>query len=110
MNKQHEYINVWYDESEVNGPQPRERYDSSIDEREHSVDEWKDLIYKEVREYESTHLWPSSSSANATASVSSSNATSVTNNANSSPVTTSTTTNNSNQPQVSIASTPQASE
>lgn len=53
---QHPYIAVWYDESEVNGPQPRERYDSSIDERDHTVDQWKDLIYREVCEYESTHL------------------------------------------------------
>lgn len=53
---QHPYIAVWYDESEVNGPQPRERYDSSIDERDHTVEQWKELIYREVCEYEATHL------------------------------------------------------
>jgi len=58
----HPYINVWYDESEVNGPRPRERYDSSIDEREHSVEEWKQLIYEEVCQYEETHLWPNNHS------------------------------------------------
>lgn len=58
----HPYINVWYDESEVNGPRPRERYDSSIDEREHSVEEWKQLIYEEVCQYEEIHLWPNNHS------------------------------------------------
>lgn len=73
----------------MNGPALRERYDASIDEREHSVDEWKQLIYKEVREYESTHLWTAtSSSTNASASLSPSRSTTVTNNAKSSPVTT----------------------
>lgn len=27
-------------------------YDHSVDEREHTVDQWKDLIYQEVMEYE----------------------------------------------------------
>nr|KAG5704155.1 hypothetical protein BaRGS_009685 [Batillaria attramentaria] len=36
----HPYINVWYDESEVNGPAPGP-YDHAVDEREHSVEEWK---------------------------------------------------------------------
>lgn len=27
-------------------------YDHSVDEREHTVDQWKDLIYQEVIEYE----------------------------------------------------------
>lgn len=57
---QHPYINVWYDETEVNGPRPRERYDSTIDEKEHTVDQWKDLIYREVAEYEATHMYPPS--------------------------------------------------
>lgn len=30
-------------------------YDHSVDEREHTVDQWKDLIYQEVMEYEMTH-------------------------------------------------------
>jgi len=60
VNLQHPYIFVWYDESEVNGPRPRDQYDSNIDEREHTVDQWKDLIYREVTEYEATHLYPSS--------------------------------------------------
>ena len=36
----HPYINVWYDEREVNGPVPGP-YDHAVDEREHSVMEWK---------------------------------------------------------------------
>lgn len=50
----HPYINVWYDESEVNTPAPA-HYDHSVDEREHTVEQWKELIYKEVLEYEQTH-------------------------------------------------------
>lgn len=42
----HPYINVWYDESEVNAPAPGV-YDHSVDEREHSIDEWKKLIFDE---------------------------------------------------------------
>ena len=55
---QHPYINVWFDEAEVNGPAPHEKYDHSVDEREHTVEQWKELIYREVSEYELTHLWP----------------------------------------------------
>ncbi|XP_075734402.1 mitogen-activated protein kinase dJNK isoform X3 [Rhipicephalus microplus] len=50
----HPYINVWYDEAEVNAPAPAS-YDHSVDEREHTVEQWKELIYKEVLEYEQTH-------------------------------------------------------
>ncbi|KAL5017947.1 hypothetical protein ScPMuIL_003669 [Solemya velum] len=47
----HAYINVWYDETEVHAPAPA-AYDLTVDEKEHSVDEWKELIYNEVMEYE----------------------------------------------------------
>lgn len=30
-------------------------YDHTIDEREHTVDNWKELIYSEVIEYELSH-------------------------------------------------------
>lgn len=30
-------------------------YDHSVDEREHTVDQWKELIYQEVMEYETSH-------------------------------------------------------
>lgn len=42
-----------YDEGEVNAPAPGP-YDHSVDEREHTVDQWKELIYQEVMEYESS--------------------------------------------------------
>ncbi|XP_077298255.1 mitogen-activated protein kinase dJNK isoform X6 [Arctopsyche grandis] len=42
----HPYINVWYDEGEVNAPAPGP-YDHSVDEREHTVEQWKQLIYQE---------------------------------------------------------------
>uniref|UniRef100_A0A4W3HEB5 Stress-activated protein kinase JNK n=1 Tax=Callorhinchus milii TaxID=7868 RepID=A0A4W3HEB5_CALMI len=48
---QHPYINVWYDPAEVEAPPPQ-IYDKQLDEREHSIDEWKELIYKEVMDFE----------------------------------------------------------
>uniref|UniRef100_A0A667YNK8 Stress-activated protein kinase JNK n=1 Tax=Myripristis murdjan TaxID=586833 RepID=A0A667YNK8_9TELE len=48
---QHPYINVWYDPAEVEAPPPKIT-DKQLDEREHTVEEWKDLIYKEVCEWE----------------------------------------------------------
>uniref|UniRef100_A0A8C8IHG9 Stress-activated protein kinase JNK n=1 Tax=Oncorhynchus tshawytscha TaxID=74940 RepID=A0A8C8IHG9_ONCTS len=48
---QHPYINVWYDPAEVEAPPPA-IYDKQLDEREHSIDEWKELIYKEVMNFE----------------------------------------------------------
>ncbi|KAL1397287.1 hypothetical protein pipiens_020150, partial [Culex pipiens pipiens] len=48
---QHSYINVWYDDREVNAPAPGP-YDHSVDERELSVEQWRQLIYEEVREFE----------------------------------------------------------
>ena len=34
------------------------QYDHSVDDREHTVDQWKDLIYKEVMEYEAANASP----------------------------------------------------
>uniref|UniRef100_A0A3B3B7K2 Stress-activated protein kinase JNK n=1 Tax=Oryzias melastigma TaxID=30732 RepID=A0A3B3B7K2_ORYME len=48
---QHPYINVWYDPAEVEAPPPKIP-DKHLDEREHTVEEWKELIYKEVTEWE----------------------------------------------------------
>ncbi|XP_061600529.1 mitogen-activated protein kinase 8 isoform X3 [Cololabis saira] len=48
---QHPYINVWYDPAEVEAPPPKIP-DKQLDERDHTVEEWKDLIYKEVTEWE----------------------------------------------------------
>uniref|UniRef100_A0A7N6A734 Stress-activated protein kinase JNK n=1 Tax=Anabas testudineus TaxID=64144 RepID=A0A7N6A734_ANATE len=48
---QHPYINVWYDPAEVEAPPPKIP-DKQLDEREHTVEEWKELIYKEVTDWE----------------------------------------------------------
>jgi len=50
----HPYINVWYDESEVNAPPPG-AWDHCVDERDLTVEQWKELIYKEVVDYELTN-------------------------------------------------------
>nr|CAD7575883.1 unnamed protein product [Timema californicum] len=42
-------------------------YDHSVDEREHTVDQWKELIYQEVMEYEITHGHNALSTAHCTA-------------------------------------------
>ncbi|CAH1795632.1 unnamed protein product [Owenia fusiformis] len=47
----HPYINVWYDEAEVNGPSPS-AYNHAVDDKDHTVEQWKELIYKEVMDYE----------------------------------------------------------
>uniref|UniRef100_A0A4W4E3Z2 Stress-activated protein kinase JNK n=1 Tax=Electrophorus electricus TaxID=8005 RepID=A0A4W4E3Z2_ELEEL len=54
---QHPYINVWYDPSEVEAVSiylepPPLITDKQLDEREHTVEEWKELIYKEVLDWE----------------------------------------------------------
>jgi c-Jun N-terminal kinase len=51
----HPYINVWYDDSEVNSVAPGV-YDHAVDEREHSIDEWKRLIFDEVTKYEQQEI------------------------------------------------------
>lgn len=60
----HPYINVWYDEAEVNAPAPGP-YDHSVDDREHTVDQWKELIYKEVMDYELVYNSPGGAGAGA---------------------------------------------
>uniref|UniRef100_A0A671EHI9 Stress-activated protein kinase JNK n=1 Tax=Rhinolophus ferrumequinum TaxID=59479 RepID=A0A671EHI9_RHIFE len=48
---QHPYINVWYDPSEAEAPPPKIP-DKQLDEREHTIEEWKELIYKGVMDLE----------------------------------------------------------
>ncbi|XP_075223369.1 stress-activated protein kinase JNK-like isoform X2 [Lycorma delicatula] len=50
----HPYIREWCEEGEVNAPAP-DPYDDSVDEREHTVEQWKELIYQELKEYEVNH-------------------------------------------------------
>lgn len=47
----HPYINVWFEDSEVNAPTPGQ-YNHLVDEREYTVDQWKELIFAEVIQYE----------------------------------------------------------
>ncbi|OZC08398.1 hypothetical protein X798_04598 [Onchocerca flexuosa] len=50
----HPYVYVWFDEAEVYAPPP-EQYNHSIDSRDHTVEQWKELIFKEIMYYEQTH-------------------------------------------------------
>lgn len=65
----HPYVHLWYDASEVEGPPPSQ-YDSTVEQAEHTVDDWKGktiatfvdlyfwnlaLIYREIKEYETLH-------------------------------------------------------
>uniref|UniRef100_A0A8C0H6U3 Stress-activated protein kinase JNK n=1 Tax=Chelonoidis abingdonii TaxID=106734 RepID=A0A8C0H6U3_CHEAB len=47
----HSYITVWYDPAEAEAPPPK-IYDAQLEEREHAIEEWKELIYKEVMDWE----------------------------------------------------------
>lgn len=47
----HPYIAVWYDPAEAEAPPPQ-IYDAQLEEREHAIEEWKGLIYKEVTDWE----------------------------------------------------------
>lgn len=50
----HAYVNVWFDESEVYAPPP-EQYDQRVDGEEHSVEQWKEIIFNEIMSYEMEH-------------------------------------------------------
>uniref|UniRef100_A0A2K5XW83 Stress-activated protein kinase JNK n=1 Tax=Mandrillus leucophaeus TaxID=9568 RepID=A0A2K5XW83_MANLE len=47
----HPYITVWYDPAEAEAPPPQ-IYDAQLEEREHAIEEGKELIYKEVMDWE----------------------------------------------------------
>lgn len=51
---QHPYVNLWYDPDEVDGPAPTS-YHEPIHATDHTVDEWKALIYRQIKDYEQTH-------------------------------------------------------
>jgi len=51
----HPYINVWYDEKEVNAPPPGV-YDHDDDERHYTVEKWKELIFEQVSLYEKVQI------------------------------------------------------
>ncbi|XP_041929965.1 mitogen-activated protein kinase 9-like isoform X2 [Alosa sapidissima] len=47
----HPYIQLWYDPAEVNAPPPQIS-DKQLDEREHSIEQWKVLIFEEIVDWE----------------------------------------------------------
>ncbi|KAI4819217.1 hypothetical protein KUCAC02_004474 [Chaenocephalus aceratus] len=47
----HPYIHVWYDPGEADAPPPQIS-DKQLEEREHSIEHWKELIYEEVIDWE----------------------------------------------------------
>uniref|UniRef100_A0A0N4ZCA4 Stress-activated protein kinase JNK n=1 Tax=Parastrongyloides trichosuri TaxID=131310 RepID=A0A0N4ZCA4_PARTI len=47
---EHPYVRIWYDPVEVN-TRPEGTYDESVDS-EHTVDEWKRLIFDKIRQYQ----------------------------------------------------------
>jgi len=50
----HPYVHLWYDPNEVDAPAPQV-YDNSVEVTEHSVEEWKRLIFEKIQQYETTH-------------------------------------------------------
>uniref|UniRef100_A0A8C7SPR4 Stress-activated protein kinase JNK n=1 Tax=Oncorhynchus mykiss TaxID=8022 RepID=A0A8C7SPR4_ONCMY len=67
---QHPYINVWYDPTEVEAPPPLIT-DKQLDEREHTVEEWKGTVESAaVSSSFQQHTSASSSSANDVSSMS----------------------------------------
>lgn len=51
----HNYVKIWHDDSEVNAPAPGP-YDHEIDEYEHTVREWKFLLFTEVMDYKYSNV------------------------------------------------------
>uniref|UniRef100_A0AAY4CG04 Stress-activated protein kinase JNK n=1 Tax=Denticeps clupeoides TaxID=299321 RepID=A0AAY4CG04_9TELE len=47
----HPYIHTWYDPGEADAPPPQIS-DKQLEEREHSIEQWQELIYKEVMDWE----------------------------------------------------------
>jgi hypothetical protein len=50
----HPYVYLWYDRSEVEAPAPG-RYDASVECAEHTVEDWKKLIFEQIKRYEAAH-------------------------------------------------------
>lgn len=51
----HSYVKVWYEDSEVNAPAAKP-YDQEIDMYEHTVLEWKYLLFTEVMDYKYSNV------------------------------------------------------
>uniref|UniRef100_A0A914I7C2 Stress-activated protein kinase JNK n=1 Tax=Globodera rostochiensis TaxID=31243 RepID=A0A914I7C2_GLORO len=50
----HPYVNLWYDSGEVDGPAPVP-YNEPIHGANLNVEQWKELIYHQIKDYERTH-------------------------------------------------------
>jgi c-Jun N-terminal kinase len=50
----HPYVYLWFDRNEVEGTAVS-RYDTTVELSEHSVEEWKKLIFDQIKQYERTH-------------------------------------------------------
>uniref|UniRef100_A0A7E4UTU5 Stress-activated protein kinase JNK n=1 Tax=Panagrellus redivivus TaxID=6233 RepID=A0A7E4UTU5_PANRE len=50
----HPYVNPWYDASEFE-TQTITQYDNTVDTAENSLDDWRRLVYKAIKDYEGTH-------------------------------------------------------
>ncbi|KAJ1351573.1 GLH-binding kinase 1 [Parelaphostrongylus tenuis] len=51
----HPYVKLWFRDDEVNAPQSENRYNEEIDCSDKPLNEWKELIYNEVKQYERQH-------------------------------------------------------
>ncbi|KAE9415182.1 hypothetical protein Angca_006242 [Angiostrongylus cantonensis] len=51
----HPYVKLWFRDDEVNAPQSENRYNEEIDSSDKQLNEWKELIYSEVKQYEQQH-------------------------------------------------------
>jgi len=51
----HPYVKQWYDEKEVNYPHGLSKYDINCENATKSIDEWKALVFAEVKDYELHH-------------------------------------------------------
>ncbi|VDM58954.1 unnamed protein product [Angiostrongylus costaricensis] len=51
----HPYVKLWFRDDEVNAPQSENRYNEAIDSSDKQLNEWKELIYNEVKQYEQQH-------------------------------------------------------
>ncbi|EGT33951.1 hypothetical protein CAEBREN_05620 [Caenorhabditis brenneri] len=52
---QHPYVKLWFKEEEVNAPVSENRYNQEIDLAEKTLQEWKCLIFEEVKRYQTEH-------------------------------------------------------
>ncbi|VDN52210.1 unnamed protein product, partial [Dracunculus medinensis] len=52
---QHPYIHIWFAESEWNAPLPQNRYDIENDLMDRPIEQWRELLYNEVKQFERNH-------------------------------------------------------